>query len=173
MSELITLRDLPGVASISGWCHQPDRWQYPTVIDTMAALDEVSIGLFSITRDDTRSEEGMEFTADEGEEPFTAEEYEERFNATRAPWPEARQFYEAIGWDLSDGHDGELICAHWFARQIIAATLGLVEGARLTPDGSGKWSTHDDDDETATDDDDMAKRLENEVAAFLAKRDRS
>src|SRR3546814_1757924 len=66
-----------------------------------------------------------------------AEAWEEKFHATRLPWPQNEPFWRAIGWDISDGAGHELICAHCFDRQIIAATGDLVEGACVNLDARG------------------------------------
>ncbi len=171
MSEkLIELRTLPGISRVIDLYAKPDCWDYPNSIETMAIVNEASAGLFAITHDDTLADEETVFLSDEGDEPFTLEEYEERFNATRAAWPEARTFFEAIGWDLSDGRGSQLICAPLFERQIIAVAFDLVDGAAFTPDGSGSWSGYDSDE--PEDEEAMAERLEREVAAFLTSKGR-
>src|SRR3546814_10998413 len=72
-------------------------------------------------------------------------------------------FWRAIGWDISDGAGHELICAHCFDRQIIAATGDLVEGACVNLDARGAL-TRAPVDEGALED-----SLKREADAFIAK----
>lgn len=124
---------------VEAMCRAGTPFDPPNIAETTQRIDDVSIGLFGVTLEDTICHDYDEFPADDGEEPFTPEEYEKRFSATWAPWDQAKPFWEAIGWDLTDGKGKPLKC-HWcFERQIIACSFELVEGARFTPDGSGRW----------------------------------
>ena len=187
MADLIRLRDLPGIQRASDLCRNPRLWDYPQRSYTQQEIDEISISLFSITAADTIFEIGDYFDDDQFDDdqfedddevdedtsdPQTADSYEANFGAASAPWDDStRTFWEAIGWDLSDGRGKELICAHLFARQIIAVEGKLVEGARFSADGSGREYFGDADGEDGGDDV-IAHRLQREVDAFLAKRSR-
>jgi hypothetical protein len=151
-------------------CRNPRLFEYPKAADTQLEIDDISISLFSVTRDDTLADEDDEFFADPGEELLTAESYELKFGAAMAPWDAVtRAFWEGIGWDISDGQGGELNCAHLFARQIIAVEGGLIEGARFTPDGTGRWYMNEPAEPIAGDAE-IAARLQPEIDAFLARR---
>ena len=137
----------------------------------MIEVNEASVRLFSITQGDTLVGEDDVFE-NHGidEEPLTAETYEANFRAAMLPWPDSQPFFEAIGWDISNGRGGELECAHFFARQIVALEGDLVEGVRFTPDGSGSWYCAEDDKilDSLTEER-MAANLEREIAAFYRR----
>ena len=133
MSELIRLRELPGIQSIAELCLNPRNFEYPTLSYTSEKINAVSVGLFGITEYDTYEDE-----LDEDDEPEEdAGEYEQQYAVASLPWPQGETFWTFIGWDISDGKGQELICSHFFARQIIAVARELVDGAKFTPDGSG------------------------------------
>ena len=153
---LVPLRDLPGVQRAADLCRNPRNFEYLAAGFTMEEVADISIRLFSITAWDT------ELDVDDELEGMTPAEYEANFQVTRLPWPESQPFWEALGWDISDGNGGELICAHLFARQIIATMGELVEGAKFTPDGSGVHG--------AVSDEDLETRLRDEADDFLKGR---
>jgi hypothetical protein len=159
MTELIKLRDLPGVQRATDLCRSPRNFEYPTGSYTAAEIDEISVKLFGIRAWET-------FTTDDDPDK---DEYEAQFNAARDLWPNSRLYWEAIGWDISDGLGGELISAHLFARQIIATRLDLVDGAKFTPDGTGASNT-DEWGDPIEPEQGLATRLQQEAAAFLRNR---
>lgn len=154
MPQLICLRDLPGVQEVTDLCRDGRNFDYPTSAYTQQTIDKVSLDLLGVTQEDTRWE--VEESESEQE---TAErvEYEEQFRVTQLPWPASEPFWRAIGWDISDGKGSELISAHWFVRQIIAAEGELVEGSHLPGKAAAIWN-------------DAAglERLQREVDAFMA-----
>jgi hypothetical protein len=149
MTALIKLRDLPGVERATQLCRNPRNFDYPQSSYTAEELAGISISFFGIPEWETwwlppESDGNAELRQGKLSEEDLAEieesrEYEEQFNVTKIPWTEARVFWEALGWDLSDGNENELISAHCFARQIIVVAGDLVEGVRLTIDGTGVW----------------------------------
>jgi hypothetical protein len=160
--NLFGLRDLPGVQRAIELCRNPQNFDYPQSSYTGTELAELSIRLFSIAQWDTIWESAE---MENERERLEREEYEAQFNATRLPWTEAETFWKAIGWDISDGHGGELICAHYFTRQIIVVTGDLVDGAKFTPDGTGRWEP---DDMTASES--LGERLRREAERFMIGR---
>lgn len=175
--DVISLRDLPGIQRASDLCRNPRNFDYPQSSYTAEELAEISIRLFGIPEWETwwpiptpeynPVTNNVEFTVEEERERIEREEYENQFGATKLPWQQAKAFWNALGWDLSDGADAELICAHCFARQIIAVTGELVDGAKFTPDGSGRWQP---DDLDATDS--LEERLKREAEQFIIERSR-
>lgn len=173
--NLIRLRDLPGVQRANDLCRNPRNFDYPQSSYTAAELAEISIRLFGIPEWETwwhaptpeyNFETGQYETINEDEnERIEREEYEVQFHATRLAWAEAEVFWEVIGWDLSDGDGGELLSAHCFARQIIAVTGELIEGAKFTIDGTGRWEP-DDIDESES----LEERLRREAEQFMIGR---
>jgi hypothetical protein len=161
--ELIRLRDLPGVQRATDLCRNPRNFEYPQAAYTSAEIAEISIRLFGITEWDTLWD-----IPEEGPLPDVSDEeaeYELQYEPTRLPFEQARIFWEAIGWDISDGARKELVSAHCFARQIIAVTRELVEGAAFTPDGSGRYAREDPGAEEELED-----RLLREAEQFMKGR---
>jgi hypothetical protein len=155
MSELICLRALPGVQEVTDLCRNGRNFEYPTSSYTQQTIDKVSLDLFGVTQEDTV------WAAEEGESAQEAAErveYEEQFRVAQLLWPGPEPFWHAIGWDISDGKGSELISAHCFVRQIIAAEGELVEGSHLPGKAPAIW-------------DDAAGlgRLQVEVDAFMAR----
>jgi hypothetical protein len=197
-SGLVRLRDLPGVQGITDLCRNPRNFDYPQSSYTAEKIAAVSIGLFGITQWDTEFCHAKPvFEDDDDEEDSAADEsdevppavldaydlwtqarrtyqeqsvaYEAQFHPTRVPWSEIEPFWLALGWDLSDGKGAELVSAHCFARQIIAAARGLVPGAVLTLDGSGAWGAEGAEQVSG---DTLEERLKREADAFIARRRR-
>lgn len=123
------------------------------------AIDKVSVSLFCIGPIETWWDQDEDAA-------FSEEEWELQFANVLRPYSEARPFWEAIGWDLSDGEGDELACAHWFGRQIIALEGGLVGSARFTPDGTGSLA----EDEDADDPERWGEGLLSEVEEWLKGR---
>jgi hypothetical protein len=179
MPDLIVLRDLPGVAHISELCLNPRNFEYPQSSYTNVAIHDASVGLFCISAWDTTSYdddiEGDDAETEEegGEEDLDGEEVhpEDRYQVTVLPWPASKPFWEAIGWDISDGRGNELVSAHYFARQIIACVGGLVEGAEFHPNGDGT-AAFDDDGQPINRDQAWVDTLETQAAEFLRRKGR-
>lgn len=163
VTDLIRLRDLPGVQRITELCRNPRNFDYPQVSYSAEEIDKVSIGLFGIAEWATRWDDDDE---DAGGADVEAVEFEEQFAQTRMPWPDVEPFWRAIGWDISDGQGGELISAHCFLRQIIAVAGDLVEGAKLTLDGSGTCDDEEPDEAPCG----IEERLKLEADAFVSRR---
>ena len=150
----IKLRDLPGVMQVEAMCRARVPFDPPHESETFRRIDEKSISLFGITLDDTIYDE------DDWD-------YEQRFSATWALWEQAQTYWEAIGWDLTDGKGQPLRC-HWcFERQIIACMFNLVKGTVFTPDGSGRWAGETNDELEARRLEAWKEELERQAQRFL------
>ena len=137
-------------------CLNGRNFEYPTASYTREKIDAVSVRLFAIAERHTWTD------PDDPE----AQDYENQFHSTRLTWPESEPFWTAIGWDISDGRGNELNCAYLFARQIIAVTGGLVDGAVLSLSG-GAMAAYDDNGELIDADRRWCESLEEEAAQYL------
>lgn len=162
-AETKCLRDLPGIMEIEALCKSPSYFDDFNIRDTMWKIDQVSIALFSLSYYDTAYDE---FEWAEDEEAPTREQWETLMSNTMKPYSVARPFWEAAGWDITDGNGQELQCAHYYTKQIIIAEFANVEGIELTPDGTGR----EQDDEQELPEDELAERLDREAKAFLLRR---
>jgi hypothetical protein len=151
------LRDLPGVQRVTDLTRGPRNFEYLSFIGTMNEIEGVSVKLFGTC------DRFQRWIDEEGDDPDEKAEWERNFAVTQLPWSESRPFWEAIGWDISDGRDEELISAHWFMRSIIVTARGLDEEAKFTPNATGKWPDQDDDL-------DLAERLQAEAEIFMKRR---
>lgn len=193
--ELVRLRDLPGISDITDLCRNQRNFDYPVSSDTQAKIDGASVRLFGITQLDTNWEaerdrlyysddfDDVEDVDDDDDADDVSDEEETetetvdyaaaetawdlQFHVTSLSFPASEPFWRAVGWDISDGAGKELLCAHLFDRQIIAAVGSLVSGARLSLDGSGR--TELDDEHTEAN---LADRLDREAQEFMARRRR-
>ena len=168
MTDLIRLRNLPGIPQVEAMCRARRPFDPPLVEQTFDRLDEVSVSLFGITRFDTSCEDEEDWEW-EGENPLTREEYLARFKATEVDWEQAAPYWEALGWDLTDENGKPLACAWCFERQIISTMFNLNEGANLTVDGSGTWVS-DPSAESEERLEAWREQLEGEALAFNQKR---
>lgn len=162
MSELIRLRDLPGIAQVEAMVRSRDAFAPANVSATMERVWEISISLFSLC--DYHTEWNDDWS--DHDDPI---EYEAAFLNVLRPYSEARPFWEALGWDISDGAGHELGCAHFFGRQIIALKRGDFENARFTLDGSGTFCW-DGQQSEELDEEQLEARLKREADDFLAGR---
>lgn len=161
MADQIVFRDLPGIRRVEEIFRNPRALNSDNQFDTMAAINEVSNSLFCVTDYDTGHE--LEWPEDR------IEDWELAFDVCGQPWEQARIFWDAIGWDLTDGNGEEHPHAHYFTRQIVAAIRGLMPEAQFHPDGTGKpafdaWGDPHDTDAG------LEERLQDEVKRFFAKR---
>lgn len=161
---LTVFRDLPGIRRIEEIFQHPHALSSERRIDTVQAIDDTSNSLFCVTEYDTWPEDDWD------DERLYA--HEAPYHVCDLPWGEARAFWEAIGWDISDGEGAEHPNVHYFARQIIAAVRGLMPEAKFCPAGDGKaafdsWGDPLDSETTAE------EKLKAEVARFFEKRGRS
>lgn len=197
MVELIRLRDLPGIQRISELCLNPRNFEYPQRSYTQSEVDEVSTKLFCITAWETgydfvrytrfaqlgnafdNEEEGEDL--EEEDEDLDEDEsdlddpdrviHEQQFHVTSMVWPTSEPFWHAIGWDISDGRGGELICAHLFARQIIALEAKIHPAASFFPLANGA-PLFDGWGEPIKQEDRLAATLEEQAKAFLERKGR-
>lgn len=162
------LRDLPGVDEVEGIYHVPSSFDYYNVRQTMETIDRVSISLFSLSCHDTDYDCFEWVDDDEADEgPPTPEQWETMLSNALKPYAETRPFWEALGWDITDGKGNDLRCAHYFAKQIIIAESGWVPDVRFTPDGSGAELPIEGPELT---EEELAERLEQEVRDFFLNR---
>jgi hypothetical protein len=160
------LRDLPGVAQIEGWCKVPSYFDDLNIRATMDEIDRVSISLFCLSYYET----GYDLYDWEGDvDPPSRDQWETWLWNSMRPYSESQPFWEALGWDITDGKGQELDCAHYFTKQIIIAESGWIEGIGLTLDGSGKEPVHANAAEELSEEE-LTERLEREVQAFLLRR---
>jgi hypothetical protein len=148
------LRDAPLITEIE---RSLDRrgFAWSARYDAMCAT--ASLSLFGITEADVRPREPHPDDVDDptrtafmpmSDEAFAA--YDQRLGAWFT-WNQKVAEYETAvvrvgivrywhdrGFDVSDGHGEPLRCLDRFSRQLYAATKGLLPGATLTLDGSGK-----------------------------------
>lgn len=164
VGDIKRLRDLPGVAQIEGWCQVPSYFDDRNIRDTLYEIDRVSISFFCLSYNDADYDD---WDWEEDENPPSEAEWETRLSNSMKPYSDTQPFWEAIGWDITDGKGCELDCAHYFAKQIILAESGWLEGVEFTPNGSGSESVFDDEE---LDEEELAERLQEEVKAFLLRR---
>lgn len=141
MSNLILLRDLPGVREIEELCWNPENLDPPRAIDTFSKIDVISARLFGIWETDTYLEELPE---NPSEAALAAhEEWEAHFSPCYYEYEdEVVTLWNALGWDLSNENGEELFCAEHFSRQIIAAIKGLLPEAVFFSTGNGTRPEH-------------------------------
>lgn len=161
---MIAFRNLPGIQRVEEIFRHPGALSSENRVDTMWAINDVSNALFCVTRYDT--------FADDGLDDDSIEAHELQFDVCDLPWSQARPFWEAIGWDISDGGGDEHPYVHYFARQIVAAVRGAMLEAKFCPAGDGKasfdpWGDRLDPERS------MEDELNDEVARFFDKRGRS
>ena len=161
--DIIRLRDLPGIMEIEALCHVPKHFDYYNIGDTMERIDVVSVSLFSVSYDAT-DYDGFEWS-DVEDAPSEAQ-WDGWLSNAMKPYSVTRPFWEALGWDITDGKGRELNCAHYFTKQIIIAESGWVEGVQLTPDGSGKEPAYEGPELT---EEELAQKLEREAQEFLLR----
>lgn len=164
MERPIRLRDLPGIAEIELKCKSPSYFDERNKAETLEEIDRVSVGLFSLPYWLTQYDH---FIWDDVDDAPSEDEWETILWNAQRQYNDARQFWDALGWDLTDENGTELDCAHWFARQIILAESGWIEGVELTPDGSGSLDLQDNE---PLSEDELAERLASEAQAFLLRR---
>lgn len=154
MAELIRLRDLPGMRrilelSLNPHQHDPNM---RTQLDEEA--DAVSIKLFGITKWDTYfdiyddsvedEDEDEDEDVDDTDPVLTDDEWQRldqyltSVSLCDQPFENSQAFWEAIGWDVSDGSGSEMLSADLFLRQILAVEAAIIEGAKFHPDANGK-----------------------------------
>lgn len=133
--NLIKLSELPGFQTAVELYQNPRNLQYPQAGYTQEKIDKISVGLFCITESDVE-EHTIPDPIDEGV-PLEEDEIDDRYSACYYPWEDAKPFWEAIGWDLSDADGDEHYLAARFKFQIIATLRELVPGAKLCLDGNG------------------------------------
>lgn len=163
--KLIKLRELPGFQYAVELYQNPRNLEYPTSSYTQEKIDKISVGLFCITELDV-GKNTIPDPTDMGV-PLEEDEIDDRYSACYYGWEEAKPFWEAIGWDISDSDGDEHYLANLFKFQIIATVRQLVPGARLCLDGKGiaaysPWGGPKDELETAN--------LKAEAEAFLRNR---
>jgi hypothetical protein len=130
----------------------------------MDEIDRVSISLFSLSDVDADYDD---WDWEDDENPPSKAEWDSLLSNAMKPYSETRPLWQALGWDITDGKDRELDCAHYFAKQIMLVESGWIEGAQFTPDGSGTELVYDDSDPT---EEELTERLEREAKAFLLRR---
>lgn len=134
------LRNLPGIKEVEALLARIQAHPNPAWAPERDALDDlverVSLTLFGMGQDDylPRSEEAPEGATQEEflawatrwNEHFAFLDYypdddEDEEAADRAE----RLIWNAMGWDVTDGHGGLLPCLGYFERQIVCTTKGL------------------------------------------------
>jgi hypothetical protein len=166
MERPIRLRDLPGIAEIELKCKSRSYFDDRHKADTLAHINEVSESLFSLPYWLT---DYYDYDWSEADDPPMHAQWDTILANAERDFDEAREFWEALGWDLSDEKGRELNCAHWFARQIIILESSWIDDVVLTPDGSGRFIVQDNE---PLDEDALAERLYREAEAFLLRQNR-
>ena len=167
--DIRRLRDLPGVMKIEAMCRTPGYfWDY-RIRTSMDEIDRVSVALFSLPYLATDYDD---FDWSDDEDPPTQEQWDALMSNALRPYDEqASQFWlQGMRWDITDGKGRELACAHWFAKQIIIAESGWVEGVSLTADGSGFLPSASEEEEPPLSEGELEERLLREVRAFYTRR---
>ncbi len=123
MSDVIALRDLPGIADIERRMNLPNAQWAPENDNLKEDIDKVSRRLFGIAESDTDYLWRADLSSDENSKAFDA--WELNFRLAYVVFEDAEPVWRALGWDISDGEGNPLTCAWEFDRQIICAAKGL------------------------------------------------
>jgi hypothetical protein len=150
MTEVITLRDLPGVAELEAALHVPGRHllkEYDDLEDRIAAA---SRRLFGLSKEETefipaaedveiirwpmapRGEEWRRFT-DRAEGKLA--EWESHFEFLDHEYEEEDVFWSAFGWDVTDGAGEQLAIMDYFGRPLVCLLKRLHARSRLSLSG--------------------------------------
>jgi hypothetical protein len=133
---------------------------------TYEKIDTVSVALFSLSYWCTAYDD---FAWDDDEARPSEEQWDAMLANAMKPYDITRPFWEALGWDITDGHGRELACAHFFAEQIIIAESGWIEGVQLSLDGSGTEPVHEGPELS---EEELTHRLACEAETFLLRQNR-
>ena len=170
------LRDFAGVADIERSMQGQGVWL--TQAELQERVDNVSIALFGITEADTRRVPIDAKTA-MGSDPFYNHDkhgplvdaserdcaaWEKQFELVNAIAASPDGFLAIGDIQITDDVGNPLACIGAFIRQLFALNQGLVPGAVLTPDGSGRRSSVDAER--------WGTSLEREAKAFQTRRRR-
>lgn len=141
-SDLIKLRDLPGVAALEAALHVPG-WHLLKEHDGLEErIIALSKQLFGITPDETEIEAGPD-DWEVHDTPTTmgrlTREAQERHELWELPFDfldyeydeEAEVFWTAFGWDVTDGNGNELAIMEYFGRPLTCITKRLHTKARF------------------------------------------
>ena len=119
--------------------------------------DQISLALFGVTKRETDPPEphpdgfGQE---DRHSRFFFSEQAFSSYNAALAAWYDwqevivafegeleqlgSERYWKRLGYDVTDENGGVLRCLPYLERQMYAAVHGVLPGARVTLDGTGK-----------------------------------
>jgi hypothetical protein len=168
MSNIIKLRDLPGVAAIERDLNNTNAWAKEKD-DLPARINAVSLSLFGITEADTDFDgfPENEFTDEEWEEAEKrAAEWNLNFDFMDFDYADVEPVWLAAGWDVTDGNGNELISVGKFGCQIIAVLKNLIPHAKLYPGGNGPTHRHLSDTDAATEAEDWGEALARDAQKF-------
>ena len=156
------LRDLPGIMEIEAICQIRSYFDDKNFWSTMARINDVSVSLFSIPGYRTDYDDFV-WDDDEGVRPPTRNEWDGLMEKSLQEFSDTREFWEVIGWDITNGQNRELDCAHFFTRQIIVFESSWIEDISFTPDGSGTFEVETRELSEA----ELEQRLRREADDFL------
>ncbi|WP_148648522.1 hypothetical protein [Sphingobium baderi] len=170
---LLRLIELPGIAEVEKLASARGGLWREDDPERVALTDRVSVSLFGITEDDTYRPEPV-FTdfltpADRIEFaryqfvsvdrfPYARKAHDKATDAWYA-WEaqfnilydesiadeDRAKFWQVLGIDGTDERGSQLCCFHAFSRQLIVVARGLLPGATMTPDASGRRASPDAD----------------------------
>lgn len=161
MSDIIRLRDLPGVAEIERDLCNTNAWAKEKD-DLPARIDAVSLRLFGITESDTDFDgfPDDECTDEEWEEAERREaEWNLHFAFTDWDYASVEPLWLAAGWDVTDGNGNELKSVDKFNCQIMAVLKNLIPHAKFYPAGNGPARRHLSDTDAAAQAEDWGEAM--------------
>ncbi len=153
-SRTVLLRKVPAIAEIEAMLDvRGAAW----ALAFEAKCDEASLALFGITQVDTCPKEPHPDDIEDKSAISRFSMSDEAFSTYSAAidrWYDWQtviaeferdtsergliSYFASIGYDVTDGRGSELRCLPYFSRQLYVAHKGLLPGAKVTLDGSGK-----------------------------------
>lgn len=135
------LLDLPGIRDLEN-LHLLNDYAHVGIAEQdklSNRIDDLSIKYFGIAESDTYyafPDDFEELKRSKPEEAYRLQDERDEFDARffcapNRPFGELLSYLDSRGWDLTNDNGGPLRLLERFARQIEAATRGLVEGACL------------------------------------------
>jgi len=151
----IRIREFPGIDELERkLLLYSGRGQLP--IDLDERMDEISVALFGIKREQTLYQKPADYyLLPKDELEFYEEEHESRYETSELDQDQAVAFLKTFGLDFSDEGGKSLLCTWYLKRQAEAAAKGFM----------GKMP-----DRAQAGLDTFASKLEADARAFLSRR---
>lgn len=167
---MIILRNLPLVIELEELFRNPRNLQYPESSYTWEKVDKACEKLFGVTSRQVTFYDPKTGNVNT-EIPYEDTAYfeDDRFDVAEMCWEDAKSFFLAVGWDLSDEDGDEYHLAESFKAPIVCALHEVIPGCKFDPDGRMK-PLFDYKGQRLSSPEAWKEGLESEVKDFLRKR---